>query len=92
MRTTTRSEEILQDLIHDLRQPLGNLETGVFYLNLVLDRPSERLREQMRMMERQVEQAAKLLERASEDLRTLRGQRDGVAAPESSALVEAPVA
>jgi signal transduction histidine kinase len=82
----TSCDEILRTLIHDLRQPLGNVETGIFYLELVLDSPSDRVREQMQMMERQVAQAAQLLHRASEELREQRTQRTidgGTGVPES---------
>lgn len=76
------SDEILHSLVHDLRQPLGNLETGLFLLDMVLDHPSGRVREQMRLMERQMVQAAQLLHHASEELRALGAQRamDGGAA------------
>ena len=52
MRTITRSDEILHSLVHDLRQPLGNLETSLFFLEMVLDHPSDRVREQMHIMAR----------------------------------------
>jgi K+-sensing histidine kinase KdpD len=70
-----QGEELLHSLVHDLRQPLGNLETSLFYLDLVLDHLPARAREQMRLMERQVAQASQLLLRASEELRALRSQR-----------------
>jgi hypothetical protein len=70
----TSTDEILRSLIHDLRQPLGNLETGLFYLDMVVEHSSERVREQMTIMERQVVQAAQLLYRAGEELRALRSQ------------------
>jgi signal transduction histidine kinase len=73
MCTITRSDEILHSLVHDLRQPLGNLETSLFFLEMVLDHPSDRVREQMRIMARQVAQAAQLLERAGEELRVAPG-------------------
>jgi hypothetical protein len=95
MRTITPSEEILHSLVHDLRQPLGNLETSLFYLDLVLHNPSGRVSEQMRVMERQVAQATQLLHRASEELRALRSQRlaDGVAAAaESLPLTKSAIA
>ena len=74
MRTT--SDEILHTLVHDLRQPLGNLETSLFYLDMVLDQPSDRIREQMRLMERQVAKATQLLHRASEELRAARAHSE----------------
>jgi hypothetical protein len=73
MRTTT-SEEILHSIVHDILQPLGNLETSLFYLEMVLEKPSDRVRDQMRLMERQVTQAIQLLHRASEELRVMRAQ------------------
>jgi hypothetical protein len=77
------SEEILHSLIHDLRQPLGNLETSVFYLDLVLEHPAGRIGEHMRVMERQIAQAVQLLHRAAGELRARLAQSEGVAAPES---------
>jgi hypothetical protein len=91
MRTTISSEEMLHSLVHDLRQPLSNLETSLFYLDLVLENPSVRVYEQMRVMERQVAQAAQLLDRASEELRALRGQRtadEGAGTLESLSLTK----
>lgn len=94
MRTITSSEEILHSLVHDLRQPLGNLETSLFYLDLVLGDPPARVQEQMRVMERQVAKAAQLLNRASEELRALQGQHKALngAAPESLPLTKSATA
>jgi signal transduction histidine kinase len=75
MRSTTAYEEIVGSLVHDLRQPLGNIETSVFYLDLVLDHPHGRVRDQLRTIEHQVAQAAGLLQQATEELRRLRAQR-----------------
>lgn len=75
MRTLTSHEEILTSLVHDLRQPVGSLETSLFYLDLVLDHPTGRIGEQLGAMGRQVAQAARLLTRAGEELRALRAQR-----------------
>lgn len=95
MRTLTSSDEILNSLVHDLRQPLGNLETSLFYLDLVLTHPSARVQEQMRTMERQVAQATQLVHRACEELRALRTHRladDGAAVPESLPLTKSATA
>jgi hypothetical protein len=46
----------------------------------------------MRIMGRQVAQAAQLLDRASEELRVFRGQRDAAAAPESLPLTKSATA
>lgn len=79
MNSTTSYEEILHGLVHDLRQPLGNLETGLFYLDLILPHSSERVREQMAMMQHQMAQAANLLDRAAEELRARGDQTFGAA-------------
>ena len=94
MCTSTSSEEILHGLVHDLRQPLGTLESSLFYLDLVLDNATDRVREQMRVMERQVAQASLVLHRASEELRALRAQRldNGAGAPESLARTKSATA
>lgn len=76
MHCTTTHEEILTSLVHDLRQPLGNMETSLFYLDMVLHNPSDRVREQLRAMERQMGHAAQLLEGAIDELRALRSQRE----------------
>jgi hypothetical protein len=89
MRTTSSSEEILHTLIHDLRQPLSNISTSVFYLDVVLDYPTGRAGEQMRFLERQVAQAARLLEIASAELRA---QRKGAGAAESLDLTNSVTA
>jgi len=83
MRATTNHAEILNSLVHDLRQPLGNIETSIFFLDLVLDHPSTRVREQLVMMELQVTKATQLLHRAADELRSLRAQR-GEGAPFSA--------
>jgi signal transduction histidine kinase len=75
MPSATSCEEILANLVHDLRQPLGNIETGVFYLDMVLDHPQGRVREQLVAMERQVAESARLLHFAAEEVRRLRSQR-----------------
>jgi len=82
MRATTTSEEIVSSLVHDLRQPLGNIETSVFYLDLILGHPQGRVREQLHSIEQQVAQATRLLHQAADELRRLQGQRgagDGTA-------------
>lgn len=72
----TPTEEIVQSLVHDLRQPLGNIEISIFCLHMMLDHPSDGVRQQLRTMERQVAQATVLLQRAVDELRALRTQRD----------------
>ena len=62
------SEQLLKNLVHDLRQPLGTIETGVYYLGLLLGTADPQVREQIRTIEHQVERAAALLNAAVADL------------------------
>ena len=58
-------EELFSDLIHDLRQPLNVIENTTSYLKLLLNDSEEPVREQLRLIERQVDLAARLLAEAS---------------------------
>ncbi|MEO8594147.1 MAG: hypothetical protein ABI759_12575 [Candidatus Solibacter sp.] len=72
------AETLLADLIHDLRQDLGNIETSVYCVNLAGDstvRKQVRVQEYLRLIEQQVERAADRLTRASVELMHLRVQR-----------------
>jgi hypothetical protein len=66
------SEAILTDLIHDLRQPLGNIETSAYCLNLMIDSAQVRAHEHLRLIEKQVARAAELLSLAAAELRRQR--------------------
>lgn len=70
-----RSEELLGNLIHDLRQPLGNIETSAYLLNLVTPPDQTAAHAQLLAIERQVNQATCLLAEASAALAGLRAQR-----------------
>jgi signal transduction histidine kinase len=68
------SEELLINLVHDLRQPLANLEASAYVLRKWLpDLPAPAV-EHIRTIERQVAQAVLLLNDATSDLRRLRSQ------------------
>jgi signal transduction histidine kinase len=67
------SEAILMDLVHDLRQPLSNIETSAYCLNLLTDPAHARAREHLRAIEQQVAHAAELLSQAIAQLRGARG-------------------
>ena len=62
----TESEEALVALVHDLRQPLGTLEYGVLYLQILLGDAEEPVQEQLRLMQQQIELAAQLANHAAE--------------------------
>jgi signal transduction histidine kinase len=66
------SEAILAELMHDLRQPLGNIEISAYCLDLITDPAQERAHEHLRTIQRQVARAADLLTQASAELRRLR--------------------
>jgi signal transduction histidine kinase len=76
-----RSEELLGNLIHDLRQPLGNIETGAYLLTLVTPPEQTGTHAQLLAIERQVHQAARLLSEACAALAGLRAQRLEAAEP-----------
>ena len=67
------SEAILTELVHDLRQPLGTIETSAYCLNLLIDPAQARVDEHLRAIERQVARAAALLSEVAAELRRLRG-------------------
>lgn len=58
---SSNPELLLKNLVHDLRQPLSNIETSVYCLNLHLRTADPQTREQIRAIEHQVERAAALL-------------------------------
>ena len=69
------SEDLLVDVVHDLRQPLGNIETSTFILNSLLSGASPEAHEQLRLIGRQVAIAAGILHEATAQLRRFRAQR-----------------
>jgi signal transduction histidine kinase len=62
---STASQESLTDLIHDLRQPLNTIEYSACYLQTLLAEAGVAVQEQLRLIQRQLDQAAKLLDAAS---------------------------
>jgi K+-sensing histidine kinase KdpD len=66
------SEAILNHLVHDLRQPLGSIETSAYILNLLTDPAQIRAHEHLRAIEQQVARAAAMLAEAAAELRRLR--------------------
>jgi signal transduction histidine kinase len=54
----------LASLVHDLRQPLSNIALAVSYIELLLEPDQTRVREQIGMIQQQVERASDTLERA----------------------------
>ena len=62
-------EEVLARLAHDLRQPLGTIETSVFCINLLLGQERAAVQEQLRIIERQVCHAVRILDQAVAETR-----------------------
>jgi hypothetical protein len=73
------ADDILIGCVHDMRQPLGTIETSVFILNLLLGDLAGHVPEHLRTIERQVELAARTLDEAVAELRRLRAQRTAAA-------------
>ena len=71
----SKSEQILLNVVHDVRQPLGTIESSAFYLNLLLGESDPRVAEQVRVIQRQVKEAARILSQAAAELGSLRAQR-----------------
>jgi signal transduction histidine kinase len=62
------SEKVLADLIHDLRQPLSNIETSAYCLDLSIDPHNLRAQKYLRLIQQQVDQAVSMLSAASAEL------------------------
>jgi len=69
------SETALANLIHDLRQPLGNIQTSAWCLSSLTVSAETRVRDQVALIERQVEAVETLLLAAAAELSRLRVQR-----------------
>ena len=84
--TIARQETLLARLVHDLRQPLGNIETSVYLLNLLTAPEDQRVHAQLHAIECQLNDATRLLAEASAELGRLRAQRAPEPAPELESL------
>ena len=73
-------EQLISRLIHDLRQPLGNIGLSSFYIDLMLDEQAGKIHEQIHAIQDQVERASRLLAQAAEEI--------GRLAPAQSAELE----
>ena len=75
LSTTTRQEDLVASLVHDLRQPLGNIETIVYLLNLLTPPDNRRIHAQLRAIECQLQDATRLLADAAAGVGRPRPQR-----------------
>ena len=71
---TSPAETLLIDLVHDLRQNLGNIETSVYCLTLLEDSVQSRAHSYLRIIEQQVASAESRLSQASAELHGLQAQ------------------
>jgi K+-sensing histidine kinase KdpD len=72
-----KAETLLRNVLHDLRQPLGVLETTAYLINRKLNDGRALDREQLNCLERQVDQASRIVARAADELRRLHAQAAG---------------
>jgi signal transduction histidine kinase len=75
--SSTNPEEFMSRLIHDLRQPIGNIGLSAFYIDLLLGDPGGKVQEQLRAIQAQVERASLVLSEAARELGRLSPQALG---------------
>jgi hypothetical protein len=66
---------ILSDLIHDLAQPLGNIETSAYCLGRIIDPENPRAQEHLRMIQQQLDTASAMLSAVAAELRRRNAER-----------------
>jgi len=69
------AEQLLVNLVHDLRQPLGNIETGTYVLSILLRDAPAPAREHLGAIERQLDMASSMLSEVAAELRRLKAHR-----------------
>jgi len=65
-------EHVLAKLVHDLAQPLSNIETSAYCLSHTLDNSNHRAQEHLRLIQQQLDQASAMLSAAAEEVRSRR--------------------
>ena len=71
--------DLIAELVHDLRQPLGNLEYSTCCLQILLGESQVAVQQQLRVMQQQIDLAARLLSEAAARLPHPDLQRVGAA-------------
>ena len=61
----TDSEQMLAELVHNLRQPLSTLQYSACYLQMLLSNTHEAVRQQLRVIEQQLDLANRLVNEAA---------------------------
>ena len=69
------SEELVIDLVHELRQPLSTLEYSACYLQMLLGEAKESVQEQLRIIQQQIDLATHLVDEAAVRIPRLETQR-----------------
>jgi nitrogen-specific signal transduction histidine kinase len=65
MTSVSHSEELMRELIHDLRQPLSSIEAIAYYLEMTLPPEQIEARLYMRRLQQLVDQTSSVLEEAA---------------------------
>jgi len=73
-------EQILVDLLHDLAQPLGAIETSAYCLDRHLDPQNLRAQEYLRLIREQIERANAMLSAAAAERANMRAEALALAA------------
>jgi hypothetical protein len=63
------SDELVRDLIHDLRQPLSSIEAIAYYLEMTLPPEQIEARLYMRRLQQLVDQTSSILQEAAAEVR-----------------------
>jgi signal transduction histidine kinase len=69
MPSVSHPEELVRDLIHDLRQPLSSIEAIAYYLEMTLPPEQIEARLYMRRLQQLVDQTSRVLEDAAVGVR-----------------------
>ena len=69
------SEELMIDLVHELRQPLSTLEYSACYLQMLLGEAQESVQQQLRIIQQQIDLATRLVDEAAVRIPRLETQR-----------------
>ena len=67
--------DLIAELVHDLRQPLGNLEYSACCLQILLGESHAAVQQQLRVMQQQIDLATRLLSETAARLPNLGLQR-----------------
>ena len=70
-------QQTLATLVHDVRQPLSTIENSAYCLKLLMRDAPEPVREQIRIILRQVDRADSMLRDAAHSFRDIQGRDDG---------------